>query len=84
MQLEIKHPYKNEKYLITINTSKNEGQTVYKLTYVDKRLNDMYGVVSLIRNADDLWKFPEKLDFFLISLISEIIFQIMNNEVQNN
>ena len=81
MQLQIKHPNMNEMFLLDIIISEIEGQTIYKSTFLDKRLYELYGIITIKRKPDNFWKFPETTDSFLLSLVSEIIFQIMNNEI---
>ena len=81
MKLAIKHPITSESFLLDINILEYDGQTVYKISFTDKRLSASYGTVVLIRKPNSFWKFPDKADNFLISLLSETIFQIMNNEV---
>lgn len=81
MELKIKHPNTSETFLLEINVSENNEETIYKVTFTDKRLSESYGTVELKRKPNNFWKFPNKADNFLISLLSETIFQIMNNEI---
>lgn len=81
MELKIKHPNKSEIFQLEIKIIENTDVTVYKVTFSDKRLSENYGTVELIRKPNSFWKFPDKADNLLISLLSETIFQIMNNEV---
>lgn len=81
MEIEIKHPNTSELFLLEINILKNDRETVYKISFLDKRLSVSYGTVELRRKPNNFWKFPDKADNFLVSLLSESIFQIMNNEV---
>jgi hypothetical protein len=66
---------------LEINISEINDETVYKIIFIDKRLSTSYGTVEIKRNFNNFWKFPENADNFLISLMSETIFQIMNSEV---
>lgn len=81
MEIEIKHPNTSELFLLDINILENDGETIYKISFIDKRLSVSYGTVELRRKPNNFWKFPDKADNFLVSLLSESIFQIMNNEV---
>lgn len=81
MELVFKHPNTSESFLLDINISENDGETVYKISFSDKRISENYGIVELIKKPNNFWKFPDKADNFLISLLSDIIFRIMNNEV---
>ncbi len=81
MEIEIKHPNTSELFLLEINILENDGETIYKISFIDKRLSVSYGTVELRRKPNNFWKFPDKADNFLVSLLSESIFQIMNNEV---
>jgi hypothetical protein len=81
MEIQIKHPNTSDKFLLEIDISKSEDQTVYKIRFMDKRLSTLYGDVIIKRNFNNFWKFPENVDSFLMSIISETIFQIMNNEI---
>lgn len=81
MELKIKHPNKSEIFLLEIKIIENADDTIYKVTFSDKRLSVNYGTVELIRKPNSFWKFPDKADNFLISLLSETIFQIMQKEI---
>lgn len=83
MELVIKHPNTSESFLLEINVSENNEDTKYKVTFTDKRLSVSYGTVELIRKPNNFWKFPDKADNFLVSLLSDAIFRIMNNEVDS-
>lgn len=80
MELKIKHPNSSESFLLYINIFENDDEKVYKISFSDKRLSKNYGTVELIRKSNSFWKFPDKADNFLISLLSDAIFRIMNNE----
>jgi hypothetical protein len=81
MELKINHPNSSESFFLDINISENDNEIVYKISFTDKRLSASYGTVELKRKPNNFWKFPDKADNFLISLLSETIFQIMNNEI---
>ena len=81
MELEIKHPYTSESFLLDINISENDDETVYKISFTDKRLSVSYGTVELRRKPNNFWKFPVKADKFLLSLLSDTIFRIMHKEI---
>jgi len=81
MELVIKHPNTSESFLLDINIFENDDEKVYKISFSDKRLSKNYGTVELKRKPNNFWKFPDKADNFLISLLSETFFQIMNNEI---
>jgi len=81
MKLEIKHPNTSEKFLLEINISENNDETIFRVSFVDKRLSVSYGTVELRRKPNNFWKFPDKSDSFLMSLLSDSIFQIMHNEI---
>ena len=83
MELKIKHPNKSEIFLLEINVSENNDETIYKIRFTDKRLSETYGTIEIKRKPNNFWKFPEKADNFLRSMLSETIFQIMNNEVDS-
>lgn len=80
MELVIKHPNTSESFLLDINILEYHDETVYKISFTDKRLSVSYGTAELKRKPNNFWKFPDKADNFLMSLLSETIFQIMNNE----
>ena len=81
MELVINHPNTSELFLLDINIFENDNEKVYKISFSDKRLSVSYGTLELRRKPNNFWKFPEKADNFLISLLSETIFQIMNYEI---
>jgi hypothetical protein len=81
MEIEIKHPNTSELFLLEINISENDSETIYKISFIDKKLTENYGIVELIRKSDNFWKFPDKADKFLMLLLSDAIFRIMYIEV---
>jgi hypothetical protein len=81
MEIEIKHPNTSELFLLKINISENDSETIYKISFIDKKLTENYGIVELIRKSDNFWKFPDKADKFLMLLLSDAIFRIMYIEV---
>lgn len=83
MEIEIKHPYTSELFLLEINILENDTETVYKISFIDKRLSVIYGTVELRRKPNNFWKFPDKVDSFLMSLLSDAIFRLMSNEVNS-
>ena len=83
MKIEIKHPYTSELFLLEINILENDNETVYKISFIDKRLSVSYGTVELRRKPNNFWKFPDKVDSLLMSLLSDAIFRIMSNEVDS-
>ncbi len=83
MEIEIKNPNTSELFLLEINILENDSETIYKISFIDKRLSLSYGAVELIRKPNNFWKFPDKVDSLLISLLSDAIFRIMNNEIDS-
>lgn len=81
MEIQTKHPNTSELFLLEINILENGSETVYKISFLDKRLSVSYGIVELRRKPNNFWKFPDKIDSLLMSLLSDAIFQIMSNEV---
>ena len=81
MEIEIKHPNTSELFLLEMNISENDSETIYKISFIDKKLTENYGIVELIRKSDNFWKFPDKADKFLMLLLSDAIFRIMYIEV---
>ncbi len=79
MELIIKHPNSSESILLFIDLSEDLDEILYKISFADKRLSTTYGTVILKRTQNNFWKFPDKIDNFLMLLISETIFQLMLN-----
>lgn len=78
MRITIKHPSTSESYLVNIDIQANKDETTYYLMFTDKRISKLYNTIVLKRNHDDFWKFPDNCDNFLLLLLSDFIFQIMN------
>lgn len=83
MKIEIKHPNTSELFLLEINILENDSETVYIISFIDKRLSVRYGIVELRRKPNNFWKFPDNVDSLLMSLLSDAIFRIMSNEVDS-
>ena len=83
MEIEIKNPNTSELFLLEINILENDSETIYKIYFMDKRLSVSYGTVELRRKSNNFWKFPDKVDSLLMSLLSDAIFRIMSNEVDS-
>lgn len=83
MKLAIKHPNTSESFLLDIMILEHHAETVYKISFTDKRLSLSYGTVDLKRKPNNFWKFPDKADNLLMSLLSDAIFRIMSNEVNS-
>jgi hypothetical protein len=81
MELKIRHPNSSESFLLDINIIEKDDMKVYEISFLDKRLSENYGTVKLIRKSNNFWKFPDKADNFLMSLLSDTIFRIMHIEV---
>ena len=81
MELKITYPYTSEVIVLEINSLENDDETVYKISFIDKSYSENYGTIELIKKPDNFWKFPDNVNQFLMSMLSETIFQIMNNEV---
>ena len=79
MEIEIIHPNTSELFLLEINTLVYDSETIYKISFMDKRLSVSYGTVELRRKSNNFWKFPDKVDSFLMSLLSDAIFRIMGD-----
>ncbi len=81
MELKIKHLNSSEIFLLDVNTLEDDHGMIYKISFNDKRLSEVYGTVILKRTAGNFWKFPDNVDIFLMQLLSEIIFQLMYKEI---
>lgn len=80
MELTIKHPNTSELFLLKIDVCENENESIYKVSFVDKRLSAKYGTVEIKRKTDNFWKLPNNADTLLKELLFQITFQIMDDE----
>lgn len=83
MEIEVKHPNTSALFLLEINIIENDSETIYKVSFIDKRLSVDYGTVELIRKPNNFWRFPDTADSLLIPLLCDAIYRIMNNEIDS-
>ena len=81
MELLILDPNDNKSTLsATVEVNKTQAEIFFSVTFNEQFLKEKYGVLQ-IANKDGYWKFPiSKTDRYLIALVSNLIFQIIQIE----
>lgn len=82
MELKIKNATTSEDFVLNINVTENQNETINHVTFLDKRLSEKYGTIEIVRKENNFWKFPDKADNYLMSIVSQIIFQLMSESVK--
>ena len=79
MRINIISDLNSETFSISLKVSEQNNETIYKVTFDDKRMQEKFGTFEIVKGRD-FWKLPSRNDTDLISISSKIIYQIMELE----